>query len=154
MGDRPRVGLVGTGFGTRVHLPRFAAFRGDVEVVEVCSAQRTRAQEAARPGDVSMAQLCDGFGYVCPQWLEALGFCARGEAAALEGGRRIARDGRGRLLARGMPHGRLGRRWPARWLPVADHPLITEIGPFMRRTRWRSSATLTHTTAVTGGRTG
>jgi predicted dehydrogenase len=41
-----RVGLVGTGFGSQVHLPVLALCPG-VEVVGVCSAQRTRAEAAA-----------------------------------------------------------------------------------------------------------
>jgi predicted dehydrogenase len=47
MGDRVRIGLVGTGFGTRVHLPGFAALGGDVEVTAVCSARRARAADIA-----------------------------------------------------------------------------------------------------------
>src|SRR5262249_37692520 len=41
-----KVGLIGTGFGTRVHMP---AMRADpnIEVVAICSAQRSRAQQAA-----------------------------------------------------------------------------------------------------------
>lgn len=41
-----RVALIGTGFGTRVHLPAIARL-DDVEVVVVCSARRERAREAA-----------------------------------------------------------------------------------------------------------
>jgi predicted dehydrogenase len=43
-----RVGLVGTGFGTRVHLPGYARCADDVEVVAVCSAQRERAEAVAQ----------------------------------------------------------------------------------------------------------
>jgi acetyl-CoA acetyltransferase len=32
------------------------------------------------PGDVDLALLYDGFSYLCLQWIEALGFCERGEA--------------------------------------------------------------------------
>jgi predicted dehydrogenase len=41
-----KVGLIGTGFGTRVHMP---AMRADssIEVVAICSARRDRAEQAA-----------------------------------------------------------------------------------------------------------
>jgi predicted dehydrogenase len=41
-----RVGLIGTGFGTRVQAPGFAEAPG-VELVAICSAQRARAEAAA-----------------------------------------------------------------------------------------------------------
>jgi predicted dehydrogenase len=47
MGDKLRIGLVGTGFGTRVHLPGYAAMPDEVAVVAVCSAKRSRAEETA-----------------------------------------------------------------------------------------------------------
>jgi acetyl-CoA acetyltransferase len=47
-----------------------------------------------RPADVDVAQLYDGFSMLTMVWLEALGFCARGESGPfVEGGERIARDG-------------------------------------------------------------
>jgi acetyl-CoA acetyltransferase/uncharacterized OB-fold protein len=47
-----------------------------------------------KPGDVDVAEVYDGFSFNCVSWLEALGFCAVGEAPAfLEGGARIALDG-------------------------------------------------------------
>ncbi|GAB2831752.1 hypothetical protein GCM10022221_33310 [Actinocorallia aurea] len=46
------------------------------------------------PRDVDVAQLYDGFTIEVVWWLEALGFCGVGEAAAfVEGGARIALDG-------------------------------------------------------------
>jgi acetyl-CoA acetyltransferase len=46
------------------------------------------------PADVDTAQLYDGFSILTVVWLEALGFCGRGESGAfLEGGANIARDG-------------------------------------------------------------
>jgi acetyl-CoA acetyltransferase len=46
------------------------------------------------PADVDVAQLYDGFSFMALAWLEALGFCARGEGGPfVEGGHRIARDG-------------------------------------------------------------
>lgn len=48
------VGLIGTGFGTRVHMP---AMRADpnIEVVAICSAQRARAEAAAREWGIGFA---------------------------------------------------------------------------------------------------
>jgi len=47
-----------------------------------------------RPTDVDTAQLYDGFSILAIVWLEALGFCGRGESGAfIEGGANIARDG-------------------------------------------------------------
>jgi acetyl-CoA acetyltransferase len=47
-----------------------------------------------KPGDVDTAQLYDGFSILTITWLEALGFCGRGESGPfVEGGANIARDG-------------------------------------------------------------
>ncbi len=47
-----------------------------------------------RPADVDVAQLYDGFSILAMVWLEALGFCGRGESGGfVEDGRAIARDG-------------------------------------------------------------
>jgi acetyl-CoA acetyltransferase len=49
---------------------------------------------ALRPSDVDVAELYDGFSFLTLAWLEALGFCQRGESGAfVEGGARIALDG-------------------------------------------------------------
>lgn len=47
-----------------------------------------------RPRDVDVAELYDGFSILALVWLEALGFCGRGESGAfVAGGTAIARDG-------------------------------------------------------------
>ena len=47
-----------------------------------------------RPGDVDVAELYDGFSILTMVWLEALGFCGRGESGPfVETGRAIALDG-------------------------------------------------------------
>jgi acetyl-CoA acetyltransferase len=47
-----------------------------------------------RPSDVDTAQLYDGFSILTVVWLEALGFCGRGESGPfIEGGSAIGRDG-------------------------------------------------------------
>jgi acetyl-CoA acetyltransferase/uncharacterized OB-fold protein len=65
-----------------------------------------------RPADIDMAQLYDGFTFNCLSWIEALGFCATGEAKDfLAGGVNIARDGvlplntHGGQLSSGRLHG-------------------------------------------------
>jgi acetyl-CoA acetyltransferase len=65
-----------------------------------------------RPGDVDVAELYDGFSFIALAWLEALGFCAKGEGGPfIDGGTRIARDGEiplntnGGQLSGGRLHG-------------------------------------------------
>lgn len=65
------------------------------------------------PVDVDVAELYDGFSFITLAWLEALGFCAKGDGGPfLEGGRNIARDGgvlplntHGGQLSAGRLHG-------------------------------------------------
>lgn len=64
------------------------------------------------PADVEVASIYDGFSFIALAWLEALGFCGRGEAGAfLEGGDRIRREGElpintdGGQLSSGRMHG-------------------------------------------------
>jgi acetyl-CoA acetyltransferase len=70
-----------------------------------------------KPGDVDVANLYDGFSIQTLIWLEALGFCKRGESGAfVDGGTRIARDGElplntgGGQLSMGRLHG-FGLLW-------------------------------------------
>jgi acetyl-CoA acetyltransferase len=65
-----------------------------------------------RPADVDVAELYDGFSIITLQWLEALGFCAPGEAGSfVEGGKRISLEGElpvntnGGQLSGGRLHG-------------------------------------------------
>jgi acetyl-CoA acetyltransferase len=64
------------------------------------------------PGDVDVAELYDGFSFIALAWLEALGFCPKGEGGRfIEGGAAIARDGEiplntnGGQLSGGRLHG-------------------------------------------------
>ena len=64
------------------------------------------------PADVDVAQLYDGFSFLTMTWLEALGFCGKGESGPfIEGGHRIAREGElplnthGGQLSAGRLHG-------------------------------------------------
>ncbi len=65
-----------------------------------------------RPSDVDVAELYDGFSFIAMAWLEALGFCAKGESGPfVEGGGRIALGGEiplntnGGQLSGGRLHG-------------------------------------------------
>jgi acetyl-CoA acetyltransferase len=65
-----------------------------------------------RPSDVELAQLYDGFSIITMVWLEALGFCGRGESGSfVEGGERISLTGQlplntaGGQLSGGRLHG-------------------------------------------------
>ena len=64
------------------------------------------------PADVDVAELYDGFSFLTMAWLEALGFCGKGESGPfVEGGARIALDGElplnthGGQLSAGRLHG-------------------------------------------------
>ncbi len=64
------------------------------------------------PGDVDVAGVYDGFTFITMAWLEALGFCGKGESGAfIEGGQRISLEGElpintnGGQLSSGRMHG-------------------------------------------------
>ena len=70
------------------------------------------ARTDLRPSDVDVAELYDGFSFISMAWLEALGFCGKGESGPfIEGGKRIALDGEiplnthGGQLSAGRLHG-------------------------------------------------
>ena len=47
-----------------------------------------------KPSDVQLAEMYDGFSFITLAWLEAMGFCGKGESGAfIEGGANIALDG-------------------------------------------------------------
>ena len=65
-----------------------------------------------KPSDVDVAECYDGFSFITMAWLEALGFCGKGESGPfIEGGARIALDGEiplnthGGQLSAGRLHG-------------------------------------------------
>jgi acetyl-CoA acetyltransferase len=64
------------------------------------------------PTDVQLAEMYDGFSFITMTWLEAMGFCGKGESGPfVEGGGNIARDGllplntHGGQLSAGRLHG-------------------------------------------------
>ncbi|MGZ8761821.1 MAG: thiolase family protein [Acidimicrobiia bacterium] len=64
------------------------------------------------PSDVQLAEMYDGFSFITMTWLEAMGFCGKGESGPyVEGGERIALDGElplntnGGQLSAGRLHG-------------------------------------------------
>jgi acetyl-CoA acetyltransferase len=70
------------------------------------------SRTSLRPADVQVAELYDGFSFLAMAWLEALGFCGKGESGPfVEGGARIALDGalplntQGGQLSGGRLHG-------------------------------------------------
>lgn len=66
----------------------------DMSRVGYATAKALWARTSLRPHDVDVAQLYDGFTIEVVWWLEALGFCEPGGAAAfVEGGKRIALGG-------------------------------------------------------------
>jgi acetyl-CoA acetyltransferase len=66
----------------------------DMSRVGYATAKALWARTSLRPSDVDVAQLYDGFTIEVVWWLEALGFCEPGGAAAfVEGGKRIALGG-------------------------------------------------------------
>jgi acetyl-CoA acetyltransferase len=65
-----------------------------------------------KPADVQLAEMYDGFSFITMTWLEAMGFCGKGESGPfVEGGAAIARDGvlplntHGGQLSAGRLHG-------------------------------------------------
>jgi acetyl-CoA acetyltransferase len=96
------------------------------------------------PADVDIAQLYDGFSWLALAWLEALGFCGKGEAGPfVEGGRRIALDGElpvnthGGQLSSGRMHGwgyvpeaclQLGGEAGEHQVPGAPHVAVVGCG--------------------------
>ncbi|MEY2433379.1 MAG: hypothetical protein QOC92_3104 [Acidimicrobiaceae bacterium] len=65
-----------------------------------------------KPADVDVAECYDGFSFITLAWLEALGFCGKGEGGPfIDGGERIAREGviplntHGGQLSSGRLHG-------------------------------------------------
>lgn len=76
------------GFGIGLHQGDFTRLPADGAAAMLWS------RTDLKPGDVDVAQIYDGFSILTLLWMESLGLCGRGEAAAfVEGGSRIGLDG-------------------------------------------------------------
>jgi acetyl-CoA acetyltransferase len=111
--DRPRPPVLVEAAGTQI-TERLAWDQGTLthEPQVFGPAAHLWTRTSLRPDDVDVAELYDGFTFNVVSWLEGLGFCGAGEAAAfLDGGKTIALDGRlplnthGGQLSAGRTHG-------------------------------------------------
>jgi acetyl-CoA acetyltransferase/uncharacterized OB-fold protein len=111
--DRPRPPVLVEAVGTQI-TERLAWDQGTLthEPQVFGPAAHLWTRTSLRPDDVDVAELYDGFTFNVVSWLEGLGFCGAGEAAAfLDGGKTIALDGRlplnthGGQLSAGRTHG-------------------------------------------------
>lgn len=104
-------------------------------------------QAGAGADDVDVAEVYDGFAPSALYWLEAAGFCPRGQALPFIQGGRIARDGElpvntfGGSLSEGRLHGmghiaeavlQIGRRAGERQTAHPDLVLVLDGSPMMR----------------------
>jgi acetyl-CoA acetyltransferase len=104
-----RINAVGSGLRGRFSWDNWADL---TTMASLGAAEAMWRRTDLRPADVDVAELYDGFSILTLIWLESMGFCARGEAAAfVEGGSRIGRDGQlplntqGGQLSAGRLHG-------------------------------------------------
>ena len=94
-----------------------------------------------KPADVDVAELYDGFSFIALAWLEALGFCPKGEGGRfIDGGHAIARDGviplntnggqlsGGRLHGFGFLHEACVQLWARRRASGAGSPRVAVAG--------------------------
>ena len=104
-----RIDAVGSGLHGRNSWDQF----DDLTTMALRDAAKNMwARSSLTPADVDLVELYDGFSFITLCWLEALGFCGKGEGGPfLEGGQRIARDGElplnthGGQLSAGRLHG-------------------------------------------------
>ncbi len=93
-GDLPhaavRFNAVGTALGRR---PLWDQWEDITTMAAGDAAAHLWSRTDLRPGDVDTAQLYDGFSFLALAWLEALGFCARGESGPFVEGDRIGLGG-------------------------------------------------------------
>ncbi|WP_433598219.1 thiolase family protein [Nocardia sp. CA-135953] len=110
-GPRPALGIESFGWAMR-HRPLWDQWPDMTEMAAWDAAAHLWERSELRPADVDQVQLYDGFSFLPLVWLEALGFCDKGQAGPfLDGGRRIALDGElplntgGGQLSAGRLHG-------------------------------------------------
>jgi acetyl-CoA acetyltransferase len=91
--DHPAVGINAVGTALRGR-PSWDQFDDMTTMAARDAAASMWERTDLTPADVDTAQLYDGFSVLAIVWLEALGFCGRGESGPfIEGGANIARDG-------------------------------------------------------------
>jgi len=91
--DHPAVGINALGTALRGR-PSWDQFDDMTSMAARDAAASMWERTELTPADVDTAQLYDGFSILTIVWLEALGFCGRGESGPfIEGGANIARDG-------------------------------------------------------------
>jgi acetyl-CoA acetyltransferase len=91
--DHPAVGINALGTALRGR-PSWDQFDDSTSMAARDAAASMWERTELTPADVDTAQLYDGFSILAIVWLEALGFCGRGESGSfIEGGAAIARDG-------------------------------------------------------------
>ena len=105
----PRVEAVGTALRGR---PSWDQFDDATTMAARDAGAHLWERTDLTPADVDVAELYDGFSFLTMTWLEALGFCGKGESGPfIEGGGRIALDGElplnthGGQLSAGRLHG-------------------------------------------------
>jgi acetyl-CoA acetyltransferase len=104
-----RVEAVGTRIGGR---PSWDQFDDLTTMANRDAGAQLWGRTDLKPTDVQLAEMYDGFSFITMTWLEAMGFCGKGESGPfVEGGERIARDGvlplntHGGQLSAGRLHG-------------------------------------------------
>jgi acetyl-CoA acetyltransferase len=110
-GPHPAIGIESLGWAIR-HRPLWDQWPDMTEMAAFDVGAHLWERSDLRPEDVDQVQLYDGFSFLPLIWLEALGFCGKGESGPfLDSGRRIALDGRlplntgGGQLSAGRLHG-------------------------------------------------
>lgn len=78
-----RIAAMGSALSSR---PFWDQWTHPLDLPQADSARHLWSRTELRPGDVDVAQLYDGFSILCLVWLEAAGFCGRGEAASFVAG--------------------------------------------------------------------
>jgi acetyl-CoA acetyltransferase/uncharacterized OB-fold protein len=85
-----RVNAVGTAMRSR---PSWDQWEDLTTMASRDAARQLWSRTDLKPADVDVAQIYDGFSFLTLAWLEALGFCAKGEGGPFVASGRIALDG-------------------------------------------------------------
>ena len=85
-----RVNAVGTAMRSR---PSWDQWEDLTTMASRDAARQLWSRTDLKPADVDVAQIYDGFSFLTLAWLEALGFCAKGEGGPFVSSGRIALDG-------------------------------------------------------------